>query len=42
MPCAAAVEVTLPVLVMDRGLSSNQRTTGPVMLLLIVLDIGSS
>jgi hypothetical protein len=40
MPSADPVEVTVPVLVMDRGLSSTPRTTGPLVLLLIVLDIG--
>jgi hypothetical protein len=39
-PSADPVEVTVPVLVMDRGLSAVPRTTGPVVLLLIVLDIG--
>ena len=34
------VEVTLPVLVMVRGLSAVLRTTGPVVLVLIVFDIG--
>jgi hypothetical protein len=34
------VEVTVPVLVMYRGLSAVPRTTGPVVLLLIVFDIG--
>jgi hypothetical protein len=40
MPSADPVEVTVPVLVMYRGLSAVPRTTGPVVLLLIVLDIG--
>ena len=35
-------EATVPVLVMDRGLSAVPRTTGPVVLVLIVLDIGLS
>ena len=42
IPSAEPVEVTVPVLVMYRGLSVAARTTGPVVLLLIVLDIGSS
>jgi hypothetical protein len=40
MPSEDPVEVTVPVLVMERGLSAVPRTTGPVVLLLIVLDIG--
>src|ERR1700720_3869985 len=40
MPSADPVEVTVPVLVMVRGLSAVPRTTGPVVLLLIVFDIG--
>jgi hypothetical protein len=40
MPSADPVEVTVPVLVMYRGLSVVPRTTGPVVPLLIVLDIG--
>jgi hypothetical protein len=40
MPSAVPVEVTVPVLVMVRGLSAVPRTTGPVVLLLIVVDIG--
>ena len=40
MPSADPVEVTLPLLVMNRGLLAVLRTTGPVVLLLIVLDIG--
>jgi hypothetical protein len=42
MPSAVPVEVTVPVLVMVRGLSAVPRTTGPVVLLLIVVDIGLS
>jgi hypothetical protein len=42
MPSADPVEVTVPVLVMYRGLSVVPRTTGPVVLLLIVFDIGDS
>ena len=40
MPSAVPVEVTVPVLVMYRGLSAVPRTTGPVVLLLIVVAIG--
>jgi hypothetical protein len=40
MPSADPAEVTVPVLVMYKGLSAVPRTTGPVVLLLIVLDIG--
>src|ERR1700686_3100477 len=40
MPSAVPVEVTAPVLVMYMGLSAVPRTTGPVVLLLIVVDIG--
>jgi hypothetical protein len=36
------VEATVPVLVIDRGLSAVPRTSGPVVLVLIVLDIGLS
>ena len=39
MPSAEPVEVTVPVLVMYKGLSAAPRTTGPVVLLLIVLDM---
>jgi hypothetical protein len=42
MPSAEPVEVTVPVLVMYRGLSAVPKITGPVVLLLIVLDIGPS
>src|ERR1700676_4951093 len=42
MPSADPVEVTVPVLVMTRGSSEGPRTTGPDMLLLIVLAIGLS
>jgi hypothetical protein len=42
MPSADPVEVTVPVLVMMRGSSEGPRTTGPVVLLLIVLAIGLS
>ena len=40
MPSAGPVEVTVPVLVMYRGLSAVPKTTGPVVLLLIVVAIG--
>jgi hypothetical protein len=40
MPSADPAEVTVPVLVMVRGLSAVPRTTGPAVLLLIVFDIG--
>src|SRR5579871_4276776 len=39
MPSEDPVEVTLPVLVIVSGLVNMFRTTGPVVLLLIVLDI---
>jgi hypothetical protein len=43
MPSAVPAEVTVPVPVMYRGLSvAGARTTGPVTLLLIVVDIGST
>src|SRR5664280_1170305 len=40
MPSADPVEVTVPVLVMYRGVSAVPRTTGPVVALLIVVAIG--
>jgi hypothetical protein len=36
------LDVTVPVLVMYKGLSAVPKTTGPVVLLLIVFDIGSA
>src|SRR5438876_233448 len=39
-PSAVPVDVTVPVLVMYSGLSVGPRATGPVVLLLIVFDIG--
>ena len=39
-PSTDPVEVTVPVLVMYKGLSAVPRITGPVVLLLMVLGIG--